>query len=326
MSHRLQRTLLAPLAAALALTLAPAHAAPASSGPAHQESAHQESAHNELAQRGTNAKKKDRIFGATTLNAGDLTKARANADMRKVIAALDTDIIAWQEAQDLRQVYANKNMPAHWRTAFFTKRSKSGKNWVARELAISWDRRTFRLVKNSKRAIMAHHGRSKSPEVPYPFPNRWTTRVVLKHRLTGQRVSVLNLHANHRTQVHDKGRCGQVKKTVNARLAKKHFAKVAKQVQRQKSTFTLVLGDFNVDHTCDRRVRPKGFPAARFRGVLASSFQRLGTPKLGTHHKRHIDYVFKSVGGRPARFLSHRVLPGPHSDHNAYNVRMKFRK
>ena len=257
-------------------------------------------------------------IGVVSFNAfHDLSVDAAWHDARDLTGRAGVDVIGWQEMELFDDVLARLH-----------ERGFESQNFPGRagEDAVSWRSDVFELVEAER--ILMHEG---VDETPYPIPPRYVVRVVLRHRASGRLLTVLNTHANHKTENLD--RPGHPLRTLNMRYARGHFARLRELfLADEGSDWTVGTADLNVDQGPDRRVRYWGFPFAQLRGVAVSSWTALGARGMrdtfssaGQHRK--IDYVLLARRDvrHDASFVSHRVLTGMRSDHRPVLARIELR-
>ena len=252
-----------------------------------------------------------RIIGYASLNLRPgMTRRQMARDMRRLTSMRSVDVIGWQETRadkfgKLRMDLRRRG----WRHAFFRR------NMGTQGVAVSWRRRKFRLVDASQRRMHRHAGRD---ETRSPFPKRYVTGVRLRVRrgaLAGLPVTLFNTHANTWIQKRERFR-----DTLNARLAKRHFARLARMFRHADAPLVVGTGDLNFGWGADRRGRPQGGISRTIKRRAVSSYDVLGTRRIcSTRDARLIDYAFLSRRSvrRGVRFARHATMGGFHSDHRA---------
>ena len=158
------------------------------------------------------------------------------------------------------------------------------------ENPVVWDRRDLRGI--GARAVRI-------------APSSYATLVRLRHRATGERYAVLNVHLVWGTSAAvDRLRLAQVR----------GLARAAER-QRAAGYRVLALGDFNIDHRADRRTRRPGLPARALGAVGLVSAWESGLPLRGTGSSTlgagFVDNVWSTRRARSVRALQ-RVSGGQH--------------
>lgn len=256
--------------------------------------------------------------GVATFNVLKYRAARkVRRDMLRLSRRRDISVIGWQEAEGRRSVLARMRGRG-WQTMRF--------RGPAAELPISWRTREFTLVSAAQHRM--HRGRHR---VTHPFPARYVTRVTLRHKVTGRTMTVLNTHVNHRTT--QPRHPGRWRRGVNAALARRHLAQLARMWLNSPGRYVVGTGDFNIDYRADRKRRPRGGPARAFHGRAVANWAALGTrgvPRTirSRGSRRLYDTVYashRSVASGWLRFTGQRVLRRYRSDHLPVVVRFRLR-
>lgn len=238
-----------------------------------------------------------------------MPRAKVLRDRDAALSRGSLDVIGWQEADKYREsfdAYASKG----WETT--RPNGASG-------CPISWRRSVFEFV--STRTVLlnaAHHGGPAAT---------WTARtahvLTLKHRATGQHVTVINAHMVPHIENHS--RPGTPRSNLASRVASRALKRLANIYASSASATTIGTGDLNWDYLADSRVRSPRYVLGRLGPVAESSYERLGTQGLlPTHGTRLIDYVFLQRNSK-AQFLSHRTLQGYRSDHRPLLAKVSLR-
>jgi endonuclease/exonuclease/phosphatase family metal-dependent hydrolase len=259
-----------------------------------------------------------RVVGVATMNVFKRLRERQLwRDAVRLTDRPDVDVVAWQEAERSDRVLAR-----------LARRGWETHRWArgARGLAVSWRADELTLVSAEQRLM--HRGAGRD-EARFPFPAKHASVVTLAVADTGQHLTVLNTHLNHKTENYDVRR-GLPLRTRNARLARRHIGKLATMLPDLPGRYAVMAGDFNFDVRGDRRHRPEGFMADQLRGLAVSSFAALGLRGLPLTHPvtgRFIDYVYVRRADRRGghvEFRTHRVLRGYRSDHRPVLARLRL--
>ena len=244
-----------------------------------------------------------------------LTPAQAAQDARDLTRRKSIDIIGWQEADAFTSVL---NALPGWETKTFPFAQRSS------ELAMSWRRSQFRLV--SAKQVRVTYGVTAT-EGRYPFGPRLVAQVTLEHRDTGRRLTVINAHLPRMSE--DLDRPGRWRATINAYRARNQLARIVDIWGDAPGRWVIGTGDFNFDAKADARHRRPDGPRRALAETAVSSYERLGVdvPPTFPDNGRRIDYVWvdkdADADGR-MRFLSHWVIEGLNSDHNAIVARLRL--
>ncbi len=236
-------------------------------------------------------------------------------DLDRITADRAVDIVGRQEATSPAFVRLYPRYRARgWATAYFPGAQGS------RENPISWRTRTFRLLSTASWQMHPGAGRARTDA---PFPARYVTSVLLRHRRTGLTVRVLNTHVNQTIET------GQAfEENLNARYARQHFAWLADHLDRLSGDVVVGTGDFNWDFRDDDATRLPDGLVERLAGRGVSSYQALGlTGVEPTKGSRWIDYVLlseRSVRTARAQFATQRTLDGFRSDHRPLLARIRL--
>lgn len=236
-------------------------------------------------------------------------RAGVRADRDRLTARRGLDLIGWQETNSPHFRELNERYRARgWETWSWEGPREEG----PAALAFSWRTATFELVDVDW--VHVDGARSGLAE---PHPPRWVVRAHLRHRRSGQTVTLLNTHLAHAIEQGEGWRPGP-----NARSAKKHLRILARLWRSTPGDVLLSTGDYNFDHRDDSRAQPVGGITDRFDGLATSSYAELGHDYLApTHTSRWIDYVFLADRSRrdgrrgAAQFVRHTVLDDFGSDH-----------
>lgn len=257
-------------------------------------------------------------FGVVTfnlLNTRAVTAAgriRVRADVRRLAGTTGVDLIGFQEARPFLPMLRATLHRSGWQ--LFAPRGI--------EDPIAWRSSAFSLDTDRARSAQVW---AMSPGVDREiqgFPDRFLTRVLLRHRPSGRTVEVFNTHVNQFIE-----RSGLPRHNVNWRWADLHLARLGTHVAHSHADVTVGTGDFNVDAVHDAQVRDPRLPFRRFAPLMESNYRLLGIPRghtalggpLGPPSR--VDYVFLKNGNLVgARMRSQAVLTtyrhGPNaSDH-----------
>lgn len=254
------------------------------------------------------------VVGVATFNQYRLLSyADAMADARALTSLPQVDIIGWQEAYNTGPV-----LRALGSRGWDTKRFRQG----ATELAVSWRRADFEFVSADQRLVARGVGDESGR---YPFGDRYTIRVTLRDRGTGELISVLDTHLPQ--AIEDLDRPGHWRPTFNSIRARTQLTRMAAMWDRAPGRWVVGTGDYNVDVRAETRTRPQGGLTRMFAGRAVSSYAMLGEDLAPTHPStgRLIDYVHASredVKAGRIRFLDQRTIPGLNSDHRPLLVRL----
>lgn len=254
--------------------------------------------------------------GLATMNLyRDLAPARAAADIRRLTARADVDVVGWQEADPF--VASLRDVPG-WTTKTFARGESLS------ELAISWRSAKFRMVSARQVRVAAGLGWRDGR---YPFDTRQVVVVRLRHRATGRVLTVLNTHLPQK--IEDPDHPGRWLDTINAGRAREQLRRVARIWTRVDGRWVVGTGDFNFGARADALERPVGGPKRALQRVAVSSYQRLGVGIGPTHRPtaRNIDYVWVDRAGvRKHRItpLGQEALTGYYSDHRPLLVQLRL--
>lgn len=232
-----------------------------------------------------------------------MPRAKVLRDRAAVLQRGSLDVIGWQEADRYRESF----------DAFTSKGWQTTRPSGAPGCPISWRRSVFEFVSTHiERLNQASRGGTA----------RTAHILTLKHRATGQRVTIINAHIL--PHIEDKRRPGTPRGGINSRNAARAFKKLAAVYASSTSATTIGTGDYNWDYLADSRVHhPKGV-LARIGPYAESSYESLGTNLIPTHGRRLIDYVFLRRNSR-AEFVEHRTLRGYRSDHKPLLAKVRLR-
>ncbi|WP_028644737.1 endonuclease/exonuclease/phosphatase family protein [Nocardioides sp. URHA0020] len=174
------------------------------------------------------------------------------------------------------------------------------------ENPVIWDRSELRLVGARSARIAHRHG---------GLPASYATVVRLVHRASGRQYAVLNVHLAWGGVAHGRrvpGRPGRYHYYV---AQVRGLARAVEREQRRQGVTVLVVGDFNVDHRDDRRIRARNLPMARLHDVgLRSAWDiRRRLPRGGTSTvgAGYIDNIWSDERARRVRTVG-RLSGGQH--------------
>jgi len=238
------------------------------------------------------------------------------ADLAKLTGRGDVDVVGWQEADEIPDLFPALDA-AGWATRYFPD--------GGRENAISWRRSEFALVDAS--SVLVHRG-ADAPLTPKPYPDRYVTSVVLRHKASGERLTVFDTHLNH--YVEDLSDPGTWRNNLTAVRAKDHLAALADLWRRADTRWVVGVGDLNFDYRSESRVRPVRGISRTLGDLAESSYEALGLRGLPPTHRlsgRWIDYVLAGRAAIDADHLeirSQKALEGYGSDHRPLLVRIEI--
>lgn len=258
------------------------------------------------------------VIGVVSANQwAQLTVDQIRADALSLTAHDVVDVIGWQEAERSRPVFASL-ADRGWDTRQFAGGAGS--------LAVSWRRATFELVSADSRRV-AYGVASTMGQ--YPFPPRFVQRVTLRHRPSGELLTVINTHLPHK--IEDLDRPGEWLGTSNAARARFQLARMKRDWRQAPGRWTVGTGDYNFDARSDARHRPHDGVRDALGEYAVSSYAALGLDGLGASHPptgRYIDYVHAARGALhrgEMEFVRHRMIGGLNTDHNAVLARIRLR-
>jgi endonuclease/exonuclease/phosphatase family metal-dependent hydrolase len=242
-----------------------------------------------------------------------LSDSQARADALRLTGQDSVDVVGWQEADPFADVL--HSLPG-WDTKTFAYGAG------ASELAVSWRRSEFTLVKADQRKVALG---VSDLEGNYPFGNRLVATVTLKHRDTGRLLTVIDAHLPQ--AIEDLDVPGHWRDTINAARAQNQLERVAAGWQRVPGRWVVGTGDYNFDARADARLRPADGPRRALAGTAISSYQVLGTDVIPTHWPtdRRIDYVWVDRQGYADGEIEVKnqwVLSGFNSDHRPLIARL----
>lgn len=167
------------------------------------------------------------------------------------------------------------------------------------ENPVIWDRRDFRRLSAGAVRIAGRQG---------SLPASYATVVRLVHRATGQRYAVLNVHLLWGGVRDGRKVPGQHARYRYYVSQVRGLARAVEREQGRAGTRVLVVGDFNVDHQDDRRIRHPGLPTARLGavGLVSAWDSRDRLPASGgtsTMRAGYIDNVWAAAPARSVRSL-----------------------
>lgn len=239
------------------------------------------------------------------------------ADARALAARDTVDVIGWQEANHSRPAFADLQERG-WNTRHF-----SGGGG---DLAISWRTDDFAFVSAGSRKVAT----GVPPTLGrYPFGNRMVGRVTLRHRDTGELLSVINTHLPQK--IEDLDNPGHWLGTSNAARARFQLARITHEWRHAPGRWVVGTGDFNFDARSDARLRPHDGLRDALGAYAVPSYAVLGFDGITASHAptgRYIDYVHAARGalGRDRmEFVGQRMITGLRSDHHALLARIRLR-
>lgn len=258
------------------------------------------------------------VIGVASANQwAQLPVDQIRADALALVARDDIDVIGWQEADRSRSIFA----------------AIKGRGWDTRQfsgaagsLAVSWRRAEFELVSADSRRVAYGVDYTMGQ---YPFPPRFVQRVTLRHRPSGELLTVINTHLPHK--IEDLDRPGEWLGTSNAARARFQLARMKRDWRKAPGRWTVGTGDYNFDARSDARARPHDGVRDALGEYAVSSYAALGLDGLAASHPptgRYIDYVHAARGALhrgEMEFVRHRMIGGLHTDHNAVLARIRLR-
>lgn len=263
-------------------------------------------------------KPRPEVIGVASVNQwAQLPGDQIRADALSLVARDEIDVIGWQEADDSRPVFATL-ADRGWDTRQF-----SG---AAGSLAVSWRRAKFELVSADSRRVAYGVDYTMGQ---YPFPPRFVQRVTLRHRSSGEQLTVINTHLPHK--IEDLDRPGEWLGTSNAARARFQLARMKRDWRTAPGRWVVGTGDYNFDARSDARHRPHDGVRDALGEYAVSSYAALGLDGLGASHPptgRYIDYVHAARGALhrgELEFVRHRMVGGLYTDHNAVLARIRLR-
>jgi hypothetical protein len=240
-----------------------------------------------------------------------LPRRLAVEDALRLTAHDEVDVIGWQETRASYFPAVKRRLDRRgWNTWQLWR--PNGPFW----LAVSWRRDRFSLVDGKWTEV---HGGAGRRRTDLPFPPRGYVAVILRHRSSGQLLTVLDTHLNQGIETG-----ARFQDTLNATYAKEHLSTLAEVWDKLPGQLVVGTGDFNFDFRDDFRARPAGGIWRTQHGHATSSYEVLGTDGVQpTRGSRWIDYVW--IADRTLRvrardtgsgqFVRHESLGGFHSDH-----------
>ncbi|MFT4286873.1 hypothetical protein [Nocardioides sp.] len=238
------------------------------------------------------------------------------AEAARLAALPDAGVIGWQEAFDHREALEPLGSLG-WHTAYFD---------PATEVPISWRDDLFELVDTDQTQMHEGWPGLRRDRIK---PGRHVTQVTLRHRASGQLLSVLNTHVTSRAQ--DRSTGGWRDRTA-AERARQHLAHMAGMWRRVPGRWAIATTDLNIDHAQDAAAPLPGGPRESFAGLAVSNWDALGTlgPTVtmrATGEQWVYDYVFaarRCLEDDTLAFDSQELLDGFNSDHLPLLVRFRL--
>lgn len=249
---------------------------------------------------------------ATVNSNKNLSYAETLADVQRIAAR--ADVIGFQEGQKPGTARAYRSLTSQgWGLVH----DRAGDR--RSELAVAWRSDQFSYVRHSLRMMHApnpfYFGTGRSSRA------RYVLEVELLHRDSGESLTVINTHANARTERHagTRKRPGHPYRNLHAEETKRHLRRLTELITGAGSRWVVVTGDLNWGYVADQREHHPDFVEGRIDPVAVSSFKSLGLHGTSSTHPttgRYIDYVFLARD-TPAGFTGHEVVDGLNSDHRA---------
>ena len=196
---------------------------------------------------------------------------------------------------------------------------------------ILYDSSKLRLIETGTSKVSSATFVGKSGAGPSTLKSKYVNWVLLRQRISGQKMYVLNSHAVPSVQ----GAGGARNRNHPARLKlyRQHMKGLQAMITEFEATGAAVFstGDFNVNYRRDSVVRDKMFPYHKMAQVgVYASYKFLGMPTTGTHNSskrgggnRLIDYVF-SLAHAAVSARGQKILTGFTSDHRPVMVRYRL--
>lgn len=196
---------------------------------------------------------------------------------------------------------------------------------------ILWDSSKLHLVRTGTLKASASTYVGKSGAGPSTLKSKYVNWVLLRHRISGQKMYVLNSHAVPSVQGAGGGRNNH--HPARLKLYRQHMNGLQDLIAGFETTGYAVFstGDFNVNYRRDSIVRDSIFPYVKMAQVgVYASYKFLGMPEEGTHKSgktgnsvRLIDYVF-SLRHDAVSARGQKILSGFTSDHRPLLVRYRL--
>lgn len=172
---------------------------------------------------------------------------------------------------------------------------------------IAYHAGTFELLDSGSHFLSPSTFVGKEGAGPSTLKEKHLNWIKVRHRVTGR--------------IFYFGNCHLAPSIYLAPRMELHIQQIAniKAWADSKGDNVIFVGDFNIDHKADARTRKPGSPYVKFTpSRIWSTYRTLGTPAIGTHGRRFIDYVFYRENKEAFSPLSHSVLRGYSSDHKPF--------
>jgi endonuclease/exonuclease/phosphatase (EEP) superfamily protein YafD len=149
------------------------------------------------------------------------------------------------------------------------------------------------------------------PDAREGYKSHWFTVIHLVDRVSGQRLSIVNVHMLHGAVRAGRPYPGRPKHWRTYRIQMTNLIQKVQQQQGYGRVF--IVGDFNAGWVADRKHRHKHLPFRSFRGIGYRSMWATERPHdRGTHRDALIDQVFSRARAGSAKVL---FRLGRFSDH-----------
>jgi len=244
------------------------------------------------------------------------------------IADMGADVIGLQEMGSLDRRAAVLDQVVDCSSCIYDAFMPDTREQNAVPILYRWSK--FRLIdsggtKVSERTFVGAGGAG-----PSTLKAKWVNWVLLRHRVTGQNMYVLNNHAVPSVQ-NSKG-TRDLSYPERLELYRQHMEGLKTMITGFTATGAAVFstGDFNVNYRSDSVKQDTIFPYFNMSAVnVEASFTALGMPEMGTHTggsgTRLIDYVF-ALKHPAVAAKAQTILTGFTSDHRPLLVRYAIDK
>ena len=249
-----------------------------------------------------------------------LPRRDAMADALRLTGDERVDVIGWQETRaDYFPAVRRRLAREGWDT--WQLWEPNGPFW----LAVSWRRSAFSLVEGSWTEA---HGGAGPQRTDLPYPPRGYVVVTLRHRGSGELLTVVDTHVNQGIEDGD-----GFSDRINADDARRHLAALAGVWDRLSGELVVGTGDFNFDFRDDFAARPEGGIWDTQHGHATSSYEVLGLGGVEpTRESRWIDYLWiadrtlrvRAKDPGTGQFVEHTSLGGFSSDHRPLLARIRW--
>ena len=149
------------------------------------------------------------------------------------------------------------------------------------------------------------------PDAREGYKSHWFTVIHLVDRVSGQRLSIVNVHMLHGAVRAGRPYPGRPKHWRTYQIQMTNLIRKVQQQQGYGRVF--IIGDFNAGWVADRKHRHRHLPFRSFRGIGYRSMWATERPHgRGTHRDALIDQVFSRAKAGSAKVL---FRLGRYSDH-----------